>query len=559
MAAMVASLLLILAVVSPTRPFADERQLLDRRLETLRRILPDAPNPGADLALAKEMTETAHLSASEILARPPAENGGHGDIILDVTALGHLVDIDRFFRSVALSYRLIDVESLTLAATPENVVRMTTVLRLPYRPIRAPLPPPPDGTRTRFANLPRALADAYVKDQSLALAKSEMIARLRRARRDPRLFLSELASVVRDRPVVLSSASFGDDFTVRGLTVGEGPARALESRFERGFFRVSEFLMARRGACRQFEVRGKSPIAGIDSELALPTEDAFSQGDAACRIDRDTGRAITVKGPSRKAAGKGTFSLRLPDIDLADLFLVLHVLTAQGFLVDGDLTGRVSVDLSRVTIDEALAAIQKAAEVRISDVGPVRRVSAGRGPAPRSSPAPAGPTKIGMTLKRAEVRDILAVMAEADAGLGALGPQGFLGRLSLWTKDAPLVAVRASVLDAAGLAERTEEGQRILERHPGSDEPVFPVAGAAPDPRLVLRPQDLTVEEFELTGLASADGENWVAFAYSPAGALHAYRPGDHLSDGIVRSVESTDLLLDTEDGPVRVTLPIGP
>ena len=74
----------------------------------------------------------------------------------------------------------------------------------------------------------------------------------------------------------------------------------------------------------------------------------------------------------------------------------------------------------------------------------------------------AGPPA-SFALKRAEVRDLLAGMADVDPALAALGPPGFLGRVSVWTKDAPLFAVRAAVLDAASLTERTEEDRRVLK------------------------------------------------------------------------------------------------
>jgi hypothetical protein len=66
------------------------------------------------------------------------------------------------------------------------------------------------------------------------------------------------------------------------------------------------------------------------------------------------------------------------------------------------------------------------------------------------------------------------------------------------------------------------------------------------------------VLEFQLAGVASA-GESFVAFAYAPTGQLYAYRPGDRLADGVVRAVESTDVLLETEEGPLRLPLPALP
>jgi hypothetical protein len=558
------ALLALLLVTQPTRSFSEERDLLDRRLETLRRMLPDGPSPASDIALVREMAASAHLGGCEVLARPPVETGSRGTTTLDVTALGRLQDIDRFFRAVALSNRLIDVEAVSLSATPENVVHLTAALGLPYRPAKVPLPPPPEGTRARVAGIAKAQADTFLRDAAISLAKSEAIVTLRRSRRNPRLFLSELAAAARDRPVVVTGATLGDEFLIRGITVGEGPARALESRFERGFFRISEFLVARHGACRQFEVRGHTPVAGLDAELPLPSEDPFSQGENACRIDRDSGKSVVSKPPPKKVPGKGNLSLRARDVDLADVFMILHLLSGEAFVVDPDVQGRATLELYRVSLDEALAALLKAADLRAVQIGSVRRILLAKGPAPRPSPSPSpspvhapGPG-MSFSVKRAEVRDILAVMTEADPQEAALGPPGSLGRLSIWAKSTPLADIRAALLDASGLVERTEDERLVLERHPGSGESLAPVAGAAPDPKLVFRPADLSLSEFEIAALA-ADGDKWTAFSYTPAGTLNPYRVGDHLADGVVRSVESTDVLLDTEDGPLRLTLPPPP
>jgi hypothetical protein len=563
---MLALILGALLAAGAPRPFADERLLLDRRLETLKRILPDAPTPVADVAVVRELAAAARLSRLEIAARPPVEAGARGDVVLDVSATGRFGDLDRFFRQTALSPRLIDVESVTLASSPDELVRLTAVLRVPFRPARAPVPPVPDGLRSRPAGVPRPTVEAFLRDQGLALAKSEAIAALRRSRRNPRLFLSELAAIVRDRPVTLSFASLADEFLVRGLCVGEGPTRALESRFERGFFRVSDFLMARQGACRRFEVRGKAPVAGIEAELPLPAEDPFEQDEGPCRVDRDEGRPLVVKGGAAngKAPPKGhkappptgPLTLRLRDMDVADVFQVLHVLTSQAFIVDADVVGRATVELLGVTLEEALLAIEKAG-LDVADRGPVRRVSSSRGEALVVPPMGGSPTAT-FSLKRADARELLAIMTDMDPGLATLGPQGSLGRFSLWAKDLPLPDLRAALLSAVDLTEKFEEGRRILQRKTGADEPVFPVAGAPGERRLVLRPQDLAVLEFEVAGVATA-GDGYRVFAYSPNGVLNAYRAGDRLADGLVTSVESTDVTLETDDGPLRLPIPPPP
>jgi hypothetical protein len=550
-----ALLLVLVAAAQPVRPFADERLLLDRRLETLRRILPDGPTAAADVLQVRDLAEAARLARVEIQPRPPLESGTRGEIVLDVTALGGYEQVDRFFQRLALSHRLVDVESLTLTATGEDVVQLACVLRFPFWPARAPLPPVPESKHGRPSGVPRPALDAFLRDQSLAFAKSDMIAARRRARRNPRLFLSELAAVVRERPVVLGYASLAEEFTIRGLALGEGPVRAFESRLERGFLRVSEFLMAKQGACHRFEARGRSPVAGPDAELPVPVEDPFEQDAQPCRVDRDAARTILVKGrtPTQKDPGRGPLTLRLRDLDLADVFQVLAVLGTASFVVDGDLAGRASVEVTRATLDETLAAIRKAAGVEIPTSGVVRRV--GRPRASAAPPAADGGPPASFALKRVEVRDLLAAMADVDPSLAALGPPGFLGRASLWTKDAPLGAVRAALLESAGLSERIEEERRVIEGRSGTSEAPVPVARSAPEPRLALRREELTVLEFQLAGLASA-GDAFVAFAYSPTGQLHAYRAGDRLVDAQIRAVESTDVLLETDEGPLRVPLP---
>jgi hypothetical protein len=533
------------------RPFSEERQLLDRRLETLRRILPDGPQAYSDVALVNGLARETNLTAAQVQARPPVSGTDHGEIVLDVSALGRYVEIDRFLRQVALSHRLVDLESLRLSATLHDTVSMACVLRLPYWPETAALPAPPDGAQAVVRGLPRGTAQAFLRGQALALGKSAAIERLRRAQRNPRLFLSELAAATRERPVTLTFASLTDEFLVRGLTVGEGSARALETRFERGFFRVSEFLMARDGACRRFEVRGRSPVVGIEAELPLPVEDPFRQDEAACRVDRDPGQTRVVRTPSRRP-GKGTLTLHLRHVDLADVFQVLQLLTSQTFLVDGDLSDRVSIDLNRVTLDQGLQALEKLG-LHISANGPARFVSRTRPAAPPVVPEGDGGAKVSFALKRAPVREILAVMTEVDPALAALGPEGHLGRVSVWADDAPVAHLRTIILDAVGLTERIENDRRILERRSG--EPVFPVAGTPRDRRLVTRPQDLALLDFELAGVASA-GAGWTAFAYSPRGLLQAFRSGDALLDATIKAVHSNDVVLETGAGPFRIGLP---
>ena len=534
------ALLALLAVLS-SRPFPEERLLLDRRLETLRRILPDGPNPPADRALVLEMAQSTGLESLDVQPRPPFDSrSAWAAVVVDLSAVGSYDEVDRFFRQAALSPRLIDVESLTLSPAAGDAVRVVAVLRLPYRPEAAPLPPPPEGMRTPLAGVPRPQADAYLRDQALAVAKADTIDGLRRDRRNPRLFLSEVAAVTRGRPLVLSQATLGDEFFLRGLAVGDATLRGFERRLERGFFRVGQVLLARQGPCYRFEVRGRSPVVGLDAEIPMPNHQPFSA--EACRSDRDPAGTTVLRAPPARRARRGRLDMRLRDVDWADVFGVLHELTGEAFVVDPDVTGRVTVDFAGVELEEALALLQKGG-LKLSP-GPLRRVSRMRGDATRPTPALAlseDAPRVTLALKRADVGDLLAALAEADPALAA-APRDLPGRISVWVRDVPATDLRAAVLDAVGPA--------------GTAETVPPAGTPTPIRRLELRPDELAVDEFELAGLAAAEGR-WTARVYSPAGTLYTYRAGDRLADGTVSAIESTDVLLQTEEGPVRVMLPL--
>jgi hypothetical protein len=562
---MLALILAVAAVATTPTAFQDEREMLGRRLETLRRILPDGPTAAADAGHIKDLAEAAHLLNVETTPRPPAESGARGIVTIDLKATGRFMDVERFYRQLTLSQRLVDVEGLTLNATNEGVVYLSSTLRFPYRVARAPATLPPDEARHRPRGVPKGVADEYVRDLALSVAKSEAIVQWRRTRRNPRLLLSELAAVTRDRPVALRQLSAGDEFRVRGVALAEGATRDLERRMERGFFRLAEFLVVRQGACMHFEARGTAPVVGVDAELPLPTDEPFDQDDGVCRVNRDPSPQGAVKGSKSKKPSTGPLTLRLRDIDLADVFAVLHQHTGQGFLVDGDVMGRVDVELSRVTPEEALSALASQG-LRIEQQGRLWRVSRERSGFARGIVATAAlpetqadegppPPPVSLQLKRAEVRDILAAMTDMHPAYAALGPQGPLGRVSLWVKNARLADVRYRLLQAVGLAERIDEGRRLLERDSTSGEQMLPVAADAQVQRVVLRAQDLVAREVSLAGVATAT-DGWRAYCYAPNGTLCIFRPGDKLSDGVVREIESTDMLLDTDEGPLRITLP---
>ena len=125
----------------------------------------------------------------------------------------------------------------------------------------------------------------------------------------------------------------------------------------------------------------------------------------------------------------------------------------------------------------------------------------------------------------------------------------------MFTRDVPLFAVRAAVLESAALAEHAEDDRRRAREEDGGERGAGARSRAADrEPRLALRREDVSAQEFDLAGVGSA-GQGFVAFAYSPTGQLNAYAPGERIADAIVRSVDADQLVLETEEGPLRVPL----
>ena len=291
-----------------------------------------------------------------------------------------------------------------------------------------------------------------------------------------------------------------------------------------------------------------SPVVGPDAELPLPTQDPFEQDPEACVADRDLPGLRKLR--AGKPNGVGALTLRLRDVDLADVFGILHEATGQGFVVGGDVRGRVSVDFQKIGLEEALDALAPTG-IGVGAPGPIRLVRKSSG-AKTLQPAAAGSPSVSFKLKRADVRQLLTLMTEIDPLYASLGPQGALGEVSVWVSRGELDLVRAAVLAVTGLEERYEEDGRTIVRTSGPEEAFVPVETEAPGGRLVLTPSDLTLIEFELAGVA-AWGDTWWALAYSPMGALFSYRVGDSFSDAVVKSVAATDVLLQSGDSPSRL------
>ena len=549
--------LLVLAALlqaTPGRPYREERQLLDRHLAQLARALPDAPSPGEDAALLLQLATEGGLRNVEIGPPTITETGPLGQSRRTLTATATFPDVDRFFRGLQGAPRLIDVESLILRPADFGV-RMEARLRLHHRAARAASTVSLDPTRTRDRTRGATKEEAarFARDEQLALEKTVAIDDLRRSQTSPRMFLAETGSVFRDAAAALTFGSLDGDtgrFSLRGVVAGMGAADGLERRLEGGFFRIREFSRAQKEACFQFEVVGESFRAGPEAALPLPVDEPFRPTEPFCRQDRDApamGPAVTLRA---SGSDQGGLSLRAVDADLADIAAMIESLSREPFVVAGDLRGRVSVEFAGASIDDAL----KALPVRTDLVGGVRLMRSPTGPstAPAEAEEDSPSGRFSFRAKRAHGEDVLAALAEAEPAFVARGPSG-LAKLSVFAREASIGDVRRAVLAGLGVIESREDGARVLRLESGSPGPGVPIA-ATNGARVVFRARDLTVEELALAGIGRA-GDEYVAFVYAPLGEIVPIRLGDNLADGVIAGLDAQGLLVDSAEGPVRISL----
>lgn len=550
--------LLITALLQGTtgRPYAEERQLLDRHLAQLRRSLPDGPTPEADATLLGQIASEAGLRNIAVGSPTITETGALGQSRRVITATSTYPDADRFFRALQGSPRLIDVESLILRAA-EFGVAVEARVRVHHRSVRA-APVASLGTdraRDRTRGASREEAARFARDEQIALDKTIAVDDLRRRQTSARMFLAETGAAFRDAAAALTFGSLDGDtgrFTLRGVVAGMGAADALERRLEGGFFRLREFSRLPQEGCYQFEAVGESFRAGPEAALPLPVDEPFRPTEPLCRRDRDP-QISPGPAPALRATGSalGGITLRAVDTDLADVAAMLESLTRDSFVIAEGVRGRVHVDFAGASLDDAL----KALPVRVDQVGSVRLLRPSPSPdltlpGPEDPPPPG---RFSLRAKRLRGEDVLSAIAEAEPSYAALGPPN-LSKLSLFVRDAAIDEVRRAVLGALQLTETREEGARLL-RWNGEQGEAGPITASALG-RVIFRPRDLTVEEMALAGIGRA-GDEFTAFAYSPLGEIVALRLGDVLADGVIASLDSNGVLIDTSEGPVRISLAI--
>ena len=366
--------------------------------------------------------------------------------------------------------------------------------------------------------------------------------------------------------VGVTEAVLGDTFRVSGYKLLPGPAASLPPILEATGLEVTGAAVSRDGPCERFDIEGRAlrhVTATVKDEYRQPPQPARLFDDAALCATNEVPPSPLVIQEAGAAGGAGPYSLRLRDVDVAEMFGVVHELTGESFVLDQDVAGRVTVELAGVSTEEVLRAIE-GPSLRIAPAGRLRRVSA--------SPRPPLPERragdpISLAFARTDLRDVLRLFEDITA-FEIRAPEGDLGSVSVFVREVPWEEVLYAMLEASGFTVRVEGERRLLlDLRAASTRPAAPPddadqrgarlrqRGYTPRTDIVAEPGCQPAINASLAGVACNAGE-CKAVLRRVDGHLGLRGAGFAFCDGTLQAVDAKGIAI--QRGPVllRAMLP---
>jgi hypothetical protein len=607
------------------RELMDELQAVERKVETLKRLL--TPADGSEAADVKAGIEgrahDAELASVELKpgaegTRLPLPDGRPSAVELrpvEISGRDSYQKVHRFLGFLARSKRLFVLDSLRLQAAEDDSVAFTLRLDMavcvdPCGAHSKAAPTPAsfqDAKYERLVARRRALEDDRLAAQrgghsggparqQAALIEQREIARkralldhliqLRQAFLEQRQFLQALVDLgVRSNTsrrivaalgaldhaavaeaLALTQVRYGPEggTLFEGLLLGALARRGLKQALETAGFEPGPVKTSPAGECQAFSLTARLGAAEPGDEIVVGNGLFDAGASAACALQAHA-PPLRVRARGATPATAGGLTLQLRDVDVADVFRVLHDYTGQAFVVDPDVTGRVDMDLEGATLEEAIGALEPVGVV--VGLGPLRRVARAAHPhtaAPGRSAYAGQP--ISVSFKQGDLRDMLCFFE--DFGKRPIRVSANLdARASVFARDTPwdqiLDAVASSAdLTVADAKEGLFVGPEAVARapgRPGAVDPCKPLEGpyhrswrSAP-----ARPDSLGVEDLHLAGLALDDGA-WTAYAYGLSRILLSLVADQRVLDGRISAVGPKGITLEADTGK-RLELPLAP
>jgi len=567
---------------------------LEPRMQVVRRLLPPAFEADATerqlraLAQASEMSalEVRHVSSSATVRLADGRATPYERFYMEVAGSDRYNDLGFFLDRLDRLPRIVELETLSLEAGPDDTVRFAARLAFPCMtgwpasPAPAPLVPPRPAGATAAPTDERRAREDLLREYAKALERGVDAAReplrriqaevaaideMRNARSPARFFaaLMRFDAKVDRRTLSLSRARFGTEVAIEGV-VGGGSARAaLGPALEEAGFTVDTLEIAPTGWCRTFalaaRLRPREESAG-GRGIEVGPSPFDHRAEPACRA--------TPQAPAASIVARGTggdLSVRLREADVVDVFRLLHELTPASFIVDADVKGRLNVDLERATLEEALAAMAPAG-VTVGP-GPLRRVSrAGTRPSPASPPRTGyTETSISLSFKDAVLLDVLRLFEDV-AGRSAWTSPVVDGRVNVFFSEVPWDQALRAIAASAGMAavieaERIFVGPPAMAKAPWRSGAVEVRRATTTDGGSawgrVTELSKVGPEDLAPLGLAQREGA-WKAVAYGPGRLLWILEPGVELLGARVQAVGPKGVTFEAADGR-RTEVAFGP
>jgi hypothetical protein len=509
---------------------------IEMAMERFRRLIPP------DFVAAAARDEIAGLARKagvssigvKVLATEPLKADGATPIPLNVTRIelsgtGAYGDLSFLLGMIIRQPRAVGIESLRFDAAANGDVRY--VARLAYLSWSEVTPERKEPTGDPVTDVRRAVARnrAVLEGSVAAVARKQRSAFILDA-------LASFTKSIDEQTIALTTVRIDDNVHVDGVLVGSAAQNALRDGLAAAKLNAGDVKWSAVGPCRSVSFSAQYAPAdnAPESPSFTPAGSVFDPSSAAFCRDDDAAPARTILAGGTASSADAYF-LRLRNVDLADVFFVLHDLLAESFLVHDDARGRVSLDVREdANVDDIFNALRSNNSVTIG-AKPLRRVTTAK-LAPASAPAAATQgTPIEVSVKDAAVSDLLCLLGQVTSRELRVAPD-MQRRVSLFMTNIPA----ETAIDA------------LLPKPSGTGTPACELAhSSGSESRLSRKPfnlDQLAIADVRIAGLARV-GKEWRAYAMTPARRVLPFEIGQRFSDGTVQSIGAKGITFTSASG----------
>jgi hypothetical protein len=547
-----------------------QRMEAEMALHEWRRFLSPAEDGPAELQeLVRRNAKVVGLetidiapSAAQTIPLPSGEPSPLAAIRVDLKGRAPYEKVQDLLQLIATgrALRILTFDRIELTAAEGNQVDFTTrVAMIGWKDVALPpttdsVPPPQLNPREAVLHRERQVLLRHTRHHLETRKTLETLAATYQPERITKM-LEALFREGRDQALALTRVRASEEkVALEGVLMGATTVKSFKRLLSDAGFDSGKVELTTAGDCQAFTVT--SPLTEGKGESAVVFGNGLFDHEARA-LCSPAGRAttsVTARGSARPDA----ITLRMRGVELAEVFRALSLATAESFIINADVKGRLDVDVVDATPDEVLAALRKTG-VTISG-GPLHYVCRANCRGGTSSGNYEG-EPLNLELNDAEARDVLCLFHEVT-GLKMTGPP-IRERLSVFTHDVPWDQILDGLLGAIGLTYSLEGNLVVLgpagaETTPHANR-VDPCSDRGEYRRPWWKPQRvdaLSVADLKLAGVART-GSKWTAFAYGPGASLLLTLERDSkLADGEVVEITADGVTLRGDGAPVVLRLP---